>query len=141
LFTKSRHWNEVDEESTSTHPLYLIHIVILSFLLHLNFPSGHSRREFFMHFSCHVRSLPCQNTTTILTLMLFGEGYKLCNCSLRSSCWPPSTCFMLHLSILLSILLSVILSLSSFLNHFRLIIEKFNFYSRYIPTVRLLYKT
>jgi len=48
---------------------------------------------------------------------------------------------MLPISILLSILLSAILSLSSFLNHFRLIIEKFTLYSRYIPTVRLLYKT
>jgi len=144
LFTKSCHWSEVVEESTSTHPLHLICTVILLFLLYLNFPSGQSRREFFMHFSCltlpRACSLLCQNFTSFLTLMLFGEGYKLRNYSLRSSCWPPSICFMLHLNILLSILLSPILSWFSFLNHSRLIIEKFNFYSRYIPTVRLLYK-
>jgi hypothetical protein len=56
LFIESRHWSEVLEQSTSTQRVYSICIVILLFLLHLNFPSGHSLQEFFMR--CSSLTLP-----------------------------------------------------------------------------------
>jgi hypothetical protein len=112
LFTKSRHWNEVVEESTYTHTLHLICTVILLFPLHLNFPSGHSWQEFFMQFSCltlpstflalseHHHYLDFNVVRWRLQIMkLLIEKFLLASqCYLlifysASCCQPPSVCF------------------------------------------------
>lgn len=83
-------------QSTSLHPVYLRHSLVLSYHLHLGlssrlFPSGlpTQTQHAFLFSSIHVTCLICIILLNWTTLIIFGEGYKLWSFSLCSFIQPP----------------------------------------------------